>query len=378
MMTQLSLRRKEVACENLARSAKPVLDALYQYRHENGLWPTSLKELTPKYLGEPDVNRWNFSNDNDGYWRLTSFGLFPDAMVHYSHLKNKGGKWRYSDGEWEHDLQASYKPPQFPVIAAHIVNSNRVAQFEFRIAKDPKRIFHRVGYVNMLMNQELYERARSVCIDCEKEWPDHWWPKVTIAVLEAKCGNKSLGEERLRMWVEKHDTFTHYYFLAYYYTTVSEHCMATMALEKAILTPMDMESDASRPIIPTDKLRVSNIVYFQYAAILAYRLKQLDLCLQICDRWEYYEKTDIVRDVGFSVFRAACYLNQGRCDSAIEFLDGIVADDRFRYGFDRGFRALRQAASRMDVRHQFDPRRDNDGKYYEPVGTEVQIWLYYE
>jgi hypothetical protein len=81
--------------------------------------------------------------------------------------------------------------------------------------------------------------------------------------------------------------------------------------------------------------------------------------LAVCERWEKYVKEEKKSgDPGYSIFRAACFVNQGKCAEAVKLIDVVLEGRNHGYQFDPGVKALRKAAQQKDTKHVFDhPKR---------------------
>jgi hypothetical protein len=100
-----------------AESAKPILDAIYRFKHLNGLWPNDLDELVPEYVKKEQVTGWRYTTRQDGYWKLINYAGFPDTAVQFRYLKGKGGQWEVSWGDGEAELKVPYAPPELKKLA---------------------------------------------------------------------------------------------------------------------------------------------------------------------------------------------------------------------------------------------------------------------
>ncbi len=96
-----------------------------------------------------------------------------------------------------------------------------------------------------------------------------------------------------------------------------------------------------------------------YAALLAYREQQLDVCLAVCERWERYVTKERYGAPGFAVFRAACYLNQGQFEMATEAIKVAVKPPPPNYGYhlDKQIARLRKAIDARDTEFRYTPCR---------------------
>jgi hypothetical protein len=356
-----------------AESAKPILDAIYRFNHQNGLWPNELDELIPKYVKKEQVTGWRYTTRQNGYWALINYAGFPHTAVQFRFLKDKGGKWEVSWGDGEAELKVPYAPPAQEKLPPKEVSKNLLATMSKRIERYPGQIIHHKGLVTLLMDRELYAEAHKACQRCLELWPDIWWPNVTLAILEIRLDAKANAEKRMLAWANKHKDFIHFYFLAHYYQAAGEKEKSFDALRRATKSPIIHDWDKSGEKKTGEILIWSNEVYLRYAAILAYQGKQSDLCLAVCDRWEKYVKDEKgYEDTGYSIFRAACFVNQGKCAEAVKLIDAVIDGPNYGYQFDPGVKALKKAAQEKDMKHVFDPSQSSDGKYgYEKVGNEL-------
>src|SRR5262245_49306872 len=49
-------------------SGRPVVEAIYRYRSEVGLWPCELADLVPRYLTTEAIQGWAYGWHANGYW----------------------------------------------------------------------------------------------------------------------------------------------------------------------------------------------------------------------------------------------------------------------------------------------------------------------
>jgi tetratricopeptide (TPR) repeat protein len=373
--------RRPTKAENraTAKSAKPIVDAIYRFHHENGLWPNDFDELVPKYVKKKQVSRWSYTTRNNGYWKLINYAGFPHTAVQFRYLKDQGGQWELSWGDGEAKLGVPYAPPAQVKLKAEQLKRNLLATMSKRIEQYPSQIIHHKGLITLLMERKLYSEAHKACRRCLRIWPDIWWPNVTLAILDLRLGRKADAEKRMVAWAKKHKDFIHFFFLAHYYQAAKETQKSFAALRRATQLPIIDDWDESGGKETGETLIWSNEVYLRYAAILAYQGKQTDLCLAVCNRWEKYVKDEQrYGDPGYAIFRAACFVNQGKYAEAVKLIDTVVGGRNYGYQFDPGVKALKKAAQEKKSRHFFDPTRSGDGEYgYEKIGNELQLKVTY-
>jgi tetratricopeptide (TPR) repeat protein len=352
----------------VAESAKPILDAVYSFKNQNGLWPSDLNELVPEYVKKELVAGWRYTTRDDGYWTLMNFAGFPYTAVQYRYLKGNGGQWEVSWGEWQAELQVSYTPPDLKERTTEEVTRKMQEIVLKRIEMNPKQVVHHKGLISALYRKEQFQEAKQACLNCLKRWPDLWWPNVMLSLIELRLNRTKEAEERLLAWVKKHDKFHHWFFAAHFYEAAGEKEKCTAALRKAAQSQLDtlwVEWEDTGEHLGS--VSVDSSAW--YAALIAYRVGELDTCLEVCDRWERYIKKQKYGAPGFNVFQAACYLNQGKFDEAKKAIEEAVKPPPPNYGYhlDKQIAKLREAIEARDKKFRYTPCR-----HIEVDGSDVE------
>jgi tetratricopeptide (TPR) repeat protein len=342
-----------------AKSAKPILDAIYGFKRKNGLWPNDLDELIPEYIKKKQVAGWRYTTRQDGYWRLINYAGFPHTAVQYRYLKRKGGQWELSWGDGEAKLKVPYTPPVLKKLAPEDVTRRMRETVLQRIRLRPKQVVHHKGLVSTLYRKKQFKEAKQACLKCLERWPDLWWPNVMLSLIEVHLNRTKEGEERLLAWVKKHGDFHHWFFAAHFYEATGEKVKCAAALRKAARSPLDtlwVEWEDTGENFGS----LSGESSAWYAALIAYRAGRLDVCLEVCDRWERYIKHEQEYGApGFNVFQAACYLNQGKVDKAKRAIEAALDPEGPNYGyqFDKEIARLRKAIKARDRKFRYTPCR---------------------
>ena len=86
-----------------ARTATPILHAIYRYKDINGVYPDALNELVPNFVKKRDMENWRFfvygsekrelweyNKDNKG-WSLSY--IYVPPIVEYHHTFNTSSEW---------------------------------------------------------------------------------------------------------------------------------------------------------------------------------------------------------------------------------------------------------------------------------------------
>ena len=181
-----------------------------------------------------------------------------------------------------------------------------------------------------------------------------------LGLIDVRLERITEAEERLRPWVMKHKDFNHAFFLAHFYYSagLKKECIA--ALREANQWPINTLWVRWRETKEMQGSLTGESCAW-YAAMLAYREDELDLCLAICDKWEKYIRTEKkYGDPAYGVFRAACYLRQGKFEEAKEQMKATVNGPN--YVTTRGEHAdeLFKAVERRDRAFRYRPNKGKD------------------
>ncbi len=221
---------------------------------------------------------------------------------------------------------------------------------------NPKQVVHHKGLISALYRNEQFKEAKDACLKCLEGWPDLWWANVMLSLIEVRLSRTNEAEERLLPWVKKHDEFHHWFFAAHFYEAAGEKEKCAAALRKAAQSPLDTLWVEWQD---TGEHLGSVSVYSSawYAALIAYRAGELDMCLEICDCWERYVIKEKYGAPGFNVFQAACYLNQGKFDEAKKAIESAVKPPPPNYGYhlDKQIAKLREAIEARDKQFRYTP-----------------------
>lgn len=336
----------------VAARGQPIVTAMYRFKQERGLWPCSLDELSPDYLKAAQTKGWRLNWHPDGWWQLICYAGFPDWAVRYGHGGNDDG-WAITDGVHEELLGVKQPlPPPSKLSIAHL-QKNRTRQLRRRIEDDPKRIVHRQALVAFLYRTKDYDAARRVCVECQRLWPEHYWPYLMLARIDAQRGQAAAAAQSLRKWACCHKDFTHYYLLAKFLHERGDKKGAQAALREGAKFPLADLFGSER----TGEHLGWGATQFSWAgAMLAYEEGWYDLARQICARWQAFLEKH-TRDPGNYAVLAACELAQGQYDEASAQAKRARKVLRGRnYGWTRNFHELEEAIAAKDKTFRYKPR----------------------
>lgn len=302
--------------ERAAGQGCAIVDAIFQFRNEWGVWPASESELNCEQLGGDGLKRWRFQTSYDGNWTLGTHRFFPHGVLAYKHPDGKNGKWVFYNGLQDSDVACEYKPP----CVLSQADPKKIKQIlSRRIASSPKQIIHHKGLISLLYKMRSFDDASEACKSCLETWPRHWWATLMLALIEKERGNPRHMEQRLQDYAAESRNFHDSYFLAYFYFSCGRRKEALESLQCAVNNGIQYRTPWNKydSNETGEMLGWSDESFLLDAAMLAYRMEDRKMCLAICHVWsDLIEKQKGYGDPGYRVIRAACFLNAKDLDKA--------------------------------------------------------------
>jgi hypothetical protein len=155
--------------------------------------------------------------------------------------------------------------------------SNSLAEYDSRIKASPNDMELYKEKLNLLLQLDR-SQVRPACTNYINLAPDHWWPRLTLALLDAGSGNFNDASTNLVRFVESHPSYSSYIYLAYFYQVTDKPDAAAKAVEKAISYPVvDLKDDQ----INTECRGYSAGVYLFQAGKYATVVKLCDVLLPV-------------------------------------------------------------------------------------------------
>lgn len=310
----------------IAKRGVPIVTAIEEFKHDNGLYPQYLDDLAPKYLKEVPSKTWGYG------WEYEHFNLsygknwgyyfvFFDSGFRGADLILRDRGWRVfrqggglAGGKGARELQNLITAVQLyinkPPLPKEQLLQNTLAELDRRISREPSNIFHYVVKASFLYHNGKLDEARSVCekamnIDT-KYW--NWWPRMTLAYIDSKAGR---GDESLKKYIEWADAnpdYENYFYLHVLYRALGQKENALAALNKAmqhLKKVFDHNQLSSLFVIPNS--------YPRTALNYAYAQKDYQLALKILDAWQKTNDRHY-SVVEFDKARAAIYFKLGKIE----------------------------------------------------------------
>jgi tetratricopeptide (TPR) repeat protein len=280
----------EVSTSDAEKNVK-VVQAICNYRAENGMLPYSLDDLVPQFLDKvPDDHRLR--------WQLR--WLFVGPKLLYSFDKDNGG--------WAPHLTLPKVMPTHAVPGGDALVQAHLAEYDRRIATSPTNIDHYTDKIVYLISINRRTEARATCKTAARAFPESWRPLMGLAMF-AESKDLAQAEAQLRSFFEKHPAFIRYWCLSRYYRNLGRHRDAIDALRLAVKQPLENIED--------EGVFVPNAYAFD-AAKYAYEQHEYELVIDITKVWSSPRGTFSNPGADFYAFRAAAELALGRLDEARE------------------------------------------------------------
>jgi hypothetical protein len=306
--------KAEDAVPDVVREGDALVEAIYRFRSRTGLWPMSLSELGELPLSPRQQLAWEYGWRPSGYWNLQTCRHTPDFAGRFLHTADKGGRWIPCAGS--KDLQLS----RFPQLNDPVVDRDCVAPvtekvLRQRIATEPHRPMHHQALVLLLYRLNKRTEALAACRASYKECSEHWWNQLMLAKLEHELHLEQQAgtDQRLLAWARSYNNVPHFVLIAQHYLESGNREEAFRLLRHAATLPVqDID------VIPStgEVLGKGGTSYLWQAAGIAYRERQYDLLLAVCDHWEQCVKERNYSDHSYLVFRAAGLLAQEKYEAA--------------------------------------------------------------
>ena len=314
------------------KEGQPIVEAIYRYKNDKGLWPQYTEDFIPDYLEALPNDLWNYSEDHlrlrfkkSRSWIGYNFRSDYEGWV-------AGGE----SGASEMDVEQS-KPVPLQLTEEKLA-TNIINEFNRRIQREPKNLEYYKRSVSYLILVGQKNTAIELCQDAVKVMPDEWWPRLAQAALLFQDNGDKTASESFEQWVKSNrPEFAYYYYLCYLYQIQDEHEKALQILKSAMQN-CSAEERLGR----------------EYAAALyAYRQKDYQLAIDICNRMAAHPW-----NVNYYLpIRAACYLAVSEKQKAEDDMKKALKKlPGYRYNLEE----LNQAVKKNDSDFVYAPNEERE------------------
>ncbi len=323
----------------LARQNQYIVQAICDYRADHGMLPQNLSDLVPGYLSSLPGPMVFFDADS-----LDIPANAPHTGVYYSFRPGQEG-W-YVGGDFGNGaLPVPKVASTRPSLNGETLITTRVAEYDRRIAADPKRLQNYVEKLDYLYSVNKTGQVLATCQVAARKFPQWWRPKMVTAML-ADSNSRPAAEAGLRSWVKANPSFIHWWYLCRYYRENGRDNEALAALENAVKYPLQNIDD--------DEDWVPAAFAFD-AAAYTYQQRQYGLVLEIVRVWASPVGVYNYFDNDIYAFRAAAELELGKFADAKADAQKAVGANAQQAMWAGHLTELREAADRQDQEFVYDP-----------------------
>ena len=290
-----------------------------------------LKQVAPD---GPTGSRWELSRlTEDGALPILSVTLPRQAHIDLAEIVRRARP--------EYDRRVAANPQELRV---HQDRALFLLTFPFdhRLTGEPPEPARELMAHRQLLSARRAD-ARAALLDSAARLPNHFWPQLMLALLDASVGAASAAPAGLLAWVEQHQSFSALAHLAQFYRMTAQVSEACATMHRALQLPLREE--------PGDLLNGSALGYEIAAA--AYRAQRYECAEQLARTLRDKEVDRYTRerfDLPLRGLQAAAAWMQGRRDEARALVhsDGLVEKDPFYRDQEAALPKLAQALQRGD------------------------------
>lgn len=353
----------------LAKEGLPLVDAIYRFRADQGLFPEYTDELTP-YLKPPATlpAGWTYEPAQFVQKRQEPTRSFVQYDFHPGY---EGWYVVDMDGTARH-LKITQPPTPPTTLPAEQVRQNTLTQYNKRIKQEPTL---QENYIAKgLLLQQLNQRQPLIdfCQQTIQDQPQFSWPRLVLAQLDptpttlpstqpapTTTQNSAPSTQHspltpaadLIAWVQTYPSFTHYIYLATYFDSKNDSANAAESVRRALACPLQIE--------PEDVAATPRYAF--EAARIAYRAADYQLVLQIADAWQAWPGQP--NEESYLAWRAAAQLALGQSKPALQSATQALASDTTKSLSAQNLPELQKAAAANNTHYLY-----NGGNSLRPLG----------
>jgi tetratricopeptide (TPR) repeat protein len=202
------------------------------------------------------------------------YGYFLERQLPPSQSSNQWALMFYSEGADPKVVSTFCTHVSEKIPISNFV-ANTLAEFD-RLSKSKQEDFDPLSVEkNRIAFLIQFDRTkiRNACVMTIQDFPQHWWPRLTLALIDSAHGREDLATHDFAAWVDSYPGYSRYLYLAYYYQKMDKPVRSAEAIEKAIRYPIvDMDDD------------VGNSEYRGYSAgVYAFSNGQYATVIKLCD-----------------------------------------------------------------------------------------------
>jgi hypothetical protein len=331
---------------------QPIVDAIYRFKAQRGLWPQYLDDLAPEFLPKPPSLKWNYQlRPGEGGPSLAMrIGPSGTDTLGYD-FDPVHPSWRALEGYHDRVLKRASPPPP-TTLPASTLAEHELKELDRRIVNDHGYMGHYRAKASLLLKLGREKEARAVIAVAKVSNDSHFWPRLAEAALDLRPASTTAGvpapswpesAQDFEKWVRATPTFTHFYYLSVLDRLANRDAEAIAAIEDAFKQPIAAAEDDPSP----------TAFYIWDMARFALAQKQYDLVLKITDAWKKNQAYPQHEEDSNLAFSAAAKL--AKSDFAGAEADIKMLTARKTPTWAKNIDALRDAVQRHDIAFRYEP-----------------------
>lgn len=350
-----------------ARAGMPVVEAVYRYKAEQGVWPLYLDELVGAYLPEAGVlAEWDYA---PGLYMQRGNGAYGSGLRYDFVPAVEGWKVVSSDGQVRPlgVAQGRGAPKALP---REQVIANMLAVLERRTREEKWDLGHYRQLASAYVALGRRDDAERTVMRAYAQLNEASWPRLALATLDilppatgvagtmaatgsapdlvtVPAATQGDAAGALAAYARRQDSFLAWYTLAAYYRAAGEMGQAEAAIKEAAKHKVELPAHDLHHFVQPQA--------FAYdAGRLAYNAGAFEAALAIADAWIDYAENPERLEGSAHALRAAALLALGRTGEAQEAMKAADAAAAKGALYAKNLDALRGAVGRGDRAFRWD------------------------
>jgi hypothetical protein len=224
-------------------------------------------------------------------------------------------------------------------LAGEALTTAKIDGYEQRVLRHPEKQDGYAAKISFLAAQKRTDKLREECERAAGLFPRWWFPQMALAELDT---NDSKAEQKFAEWVQQHQTFVNYWYLARYYRDKNDAAKACSALDGAATAQF---------IQYPDDAYWGGAGFAYDAAKFSYENRQYELTIKLC---QHCEKPEGSWEGGSTLaLQAAAELGLGQVEPALNHARRMAKIARGQASWAQNVPELVHAAETQDTNYVY-------------------------
>ncbi len=304
---------------------QPIVDALYRFKTERGLWPQYIEDLFPDYLPQRPDTAWYYTLTPQGP-SLAKARSTDKRRTHIGYdFDPRSPTWR-AFGDSDNRVLQTLPPPATSTSAPSSEQrlANSLAELDRRIVREPGDMDHWRHKVSILRKAGRIPEAQTVIQEALTRYPANFWPRLALAALQFETFNNTTSPttfpdvtSEFDQWTKDNPSYSHSFYLSVLHRLANNDPAALATLEKMPALPMQLLAGDDQ-----------SLDYYAWdASRFALAQQRWDLVVALCDQWQKTVEDGNAKQYSFLPIRAAARLALGDFDKAQADVDRLRAEN---------------------------------------------------